>query len=271
MKTISVLIAAFRARRWLGDCLDAVYAQSLPAGWRLQVLVGVDGCDDTLDYIGTVPYPALQGVYLGRNRGTYVTFNTLMQYADGDLIARFDADDVMLADYLRAHIGALEGGADLTMSWSVYTDENLRPTSVVPALPDYRPENGCRRKGTDGQFVAKRHIWERLGGFRAWPCGADTEFVIRAEAAGFRTMVLEDFLYLRRTHASSLTTHPETNYESGTRMRLQELTIQYREEYLAGTRSVTVDSEVETAAIPLRHPAPPGQTAEVAPENRTGW
>ena len=26
--------AAFRARRWLGDCLDAVYAQSLPAGWR---------------------------------------------------------------------------------------------------------------------------------------------------------------------------------------------------------------------------------------------
>ncbi|MEA1672736.1 glycosyltransferase family 2 protein [Nitrospirillum sp. BR 11163] len=260
MKTISVLIAAFRARQWLGDCLDAVFAQSLPAGWRLQVLVGVDGCDDTLDYIGTAPYPALEVVYLPHNRGTYVAFNTLMRHAQGDLIARFDADDVMRDGYLRRHIEAQEEGADLTLAWSVYTDENLRPTSIVPALPDYRPENGCRRKGTDGQFVAKRHIWEWLGGFRAWPCGADTEFLIRAEAAGFSTVVLEEFLYLRRTHGNSLTTHPKTNYESNTRMRLQELTIQYREEYRAGTRPVMVESEVEPSAVLLRPAAAPVHT-----------
>ncbi|WP_083901441.1 glycosyltransferase family A protein [Azospirillum sp. B4] len=252
MRTISVLIAAFRARRWLGDCLDAVFAQPLPAGWRLQVLLGVDGCDDTLDYIGTAPYPALQKVHLRRNRGTYVTFNTLMQYAEGDLIARFDADDVMLDGYLRRHIEAQEEGADLTFSWSVYTDEDLRPTSSIPALPDYRPESGHLRKGSHGQFVAKRHVWERLGGFRAWPCGADTEFLIRAEVAGFRKAVLEEFLYLRRTHRGSLTAHPETNYESNTRMRLQNLTIQYREEYKAGMRSVAVESEVEPSAILLR-------------------
>ncbi|MEA1648438.1 glycosyltransferase family 2 protein [Nitrospirillum sp. BR 11164] len=255
MKTVSVLIAAFRARRWLGDCLDAVFSQALPDGWRLQVLLGVDGCDDTLDYLATAPYPAAQVVHLRRNRGTYVTFNTLMRYAEGDLIARFDADDVMLDDYLRRHIEALEEGADLTLSWSVYTDESLRPTSIVPALPDYRPENGQRRKGTDGQFVAKRHVWDALGAFRAWPCGADTEFVIRAQASGFRTVVLEDFLYLRRTHGASLTTHPGTNYESDVRMRLQELTIQYREEYSAGTRAVMVEAETEpTAALLGRAP-----------------
>ncbi len=252
MNTVSVLIAAFDARRWLGDSLDAVFAQSLPPGWRLQVLLGIDGCTDTLDYIEHAHYPGLQTVYLQRNRGTYVTFNTLMQYAMGDLIARFDADDVMKQDYLAAHITALQDGADLSMSWSIYTDEHLQPTSIVPALPDYRPENGERRKGTDGQFVAKRAVWQRLGGFRPWPCTADSEFVIRAEAAGFHTVVLEEFLYLRRTHAKSLTTDPATNYQSDTRARMRDLTLAYREEYLSGLRSVEVIPEIEPEHVPLR-------------------
>ncbi len=245
MKTLSVLIAAFDARRWLGDSLDAVFGQKLPAGWRLQVLLGIDGCADTLDYIKAAPYPGLVVVHLRRNRGTYVTFNTLMRYADGDLIARFDADDVMCDGYLAAHIEALENGADLSMSWSIYTDEHLRPTSVVPALPDYRPENGERRMGTDGQFVARRAIWQRLGGFRPWRCTADSEFVIRAQAAGFRTVVLEQFLYLRRTHARSLTTDPATNYQSDTRTRMRDLTLAYRDEYQAGLRPIDVLPECE--------------------------
>jgi len=145
----------------------------------------------------------------------------------------------------------LHSGADLSMSWSVYTDEHLRPTSIVPALPDYRPEGGMRRKGTDGQFVAKRHLWQRLGAFRPWPCGADTEFVIRAQAAGFHIVVLEKFLYLRRTHATSLTTHPATNYESTERMQLQQLTIAYRDEYSAGLRLINVDPEIEPDHICL--------------------
>ena len=245
MKTVSVLIAAWRARRWLGDCLDAVFAQTLPPGWRLQVLLGIDGCADTVEHVRTLHYPDLQTVRLLRNRGTYVTFNTLMHYAGGDVIARFDADDVMLETYLSEQLDALQAGADLSMSWSIYTDENLRPTSVIPALPDYRPPNGERRKGTDGQFVAKRAVWERLGAFRPWPCTADTEFVIRAQAAGFRTTVLEKFLYLRRTHATSLTTDPATNYDSDTRTRLAELTIAYREDYRAGLRPVEVELEIE--------------------------
>lgn len=262
MNTISVLIAAFDARRWLGDCLDAVYAQTLPAGRRLQVLLGVDGCADTLDFIEKeciekARRPGLSVVYLRRNRGTYVTFNTLMRYADGDLIARFDADDVMRDGYLAAHIDALQNGADLSMSWSIYTDEHLRPTSVVPALPDYRPENGERRMGADGQFVAKRAVWDRLGGFRPWPCTADSEFVIRAQAAGFRTVVLEQFLYLRRTHAGSLTTRPATNYRSDTRARMRELTLAYRDEYRAGLRPVDVVPEFEPDHVrltPVNHP-----------------
>lgn len=251
MKILSVLVAAFDARRWLGDCLDAVFAQTLPDGWRLQVLLGIDGCADTLDYIEAARYPGLAVIYLRRNRGTYVTFNTLMRYADGDLIARFDADDVMRDGYLAAHIDALGNGADVSMSWSIYTDEHLRPTSIVPALPDYRPANGERRKGTDGQFVAKRAVWQRLGGFRPWRCTADSEFIIRAEAAGFRTIVLEQFLYLRRTHAGSLTTDPATNHQSDTRARMRDLTLAYREEYQAGRRPVDLVPEVEPDHVRL--------------------
>ena len=184
-------------------------------------------------------------MYLQRNRGTYVTFNTLMQYAEGDLFSRFDADDVMLEGCLAEHMEVLNTGADLCSAWSVYTDERLQPTSSILAHPKYRPEGGIRRDPTDGQFVAKRQIWQRLGAFRPWPCGADTDFVIRARAAGFSVVTVEKPLYFRRTHASSLTTDPATNFESDTRLKLRELTIGYREEYKSGVRPVRVDVEIE--------------------------
>ncbi len=243
MKTVSVLIAAYRARAWLADCLNAVLSQALPPGWQLQVLVGIDGCDDTLAWLQAAHYGGVEGVelvHLKQNSGTYITFNTLMRYAHGELIARFDADDVMQPGYLAAHIAAIESGADMSLCWSIYTDAQLRPTSHVLAHTVYHPEHGLNRRGAEGQFVIRRAVWQALGGFRPWRCGADTDFFKRVRCAGFVHQVIEQFLYLRRTHPSSLTVDPATNFQSPLRLAIQKRVARYQEQYSAGTRGLKI-------------------------------
>lgn len=243
MKTISVLIAAYNARNWLMDCLDSVFSQALPPGWKMEILLGIDGCNDTLELTRHIQHPYLCIFYLKNNSGTYMTFNTLMRHATGDLICRFDADDVMKPGFLSSQIQAIERGIDMTMTWSIYTDVNLNPTSYVLAHEVYHPENGLNRRGSEGQFIIKRDIWKRLGGFRTWRCGADTDFFKRIRAAGFSHAVIPEFLYFRRTHEDSLTTHPHTNFRSPFRKYVQKLCADYQEQYLAGKRSLKIRAE----------------------------
>jgi glycosyltransferase involved in cell wall biosynthesis len=240
MKTISILIAAHEAQEWLGDCLDSIFMQELPPGWNMQVLLGVDGCDKTLAVARTFHYPSLGIIYLAQNHGTYITFNTLMRYAKGELICRFDADDVMNPDYLSAQILAIEAGVDMTMTWSIYVDAKLQPTSFVLAHAVYHPENGLNRRGCEGLVIMRREVWRRLGGYRDWRCGADTDFFRRLRCAGFTHGVIEQFLYLRRTHENSLTAHPDTNFQSPLRLSIQKRGEKYLEQYQTGKRGLKI-------------------------------
>jgi len=243
MKTISILIAAYQAQAWLEDCLDSLFTQHLPDGWKKQVLLGIDGCDETLRLAQNINRPELDVIYLRQNQGTYITFNTLMRYANGELLCRFDADDVMQQDFLSAQIQALVAGIDMTMTWSTYTDDKLQATSHVMAHEVYHPKHGLNRRGAEGQFIIKREVWNRLGGFRPWRCGADTDFFKRLQLAGFSFCVIEQFLYLRRTHENSLTAHPDTNFHSSLRISIQKLTNEYYQQYKTGERNLKIRPE----------------------------
>ncbi|WDE00966.1 glycosyltransferase family 2 protein [Thalassomonas actiniarum] len=251
MKILSVLIAAFDAKNWLADCLDSVFSQELPPGWQIQVLLGVDGCDETLKCACAFNYPELTIIHLTKNQGTYVTFNTLMRYAKGELICRFDADDVMKPGYFTEQIPLLETRYDVTRTWSIYSDEALQPTSHVLAHKFYHPEGGLNRRPADGQFIARREVMETLGGFRAWRCGADTEFFKRSRIAGYRTGVVEQFLYLRRIHKNSLTAHPDTNFSSSLRLSLEKKVKDFEQQYRKGQLSLKVEAEYANAHVVL--------------------
>lgn len=221
MKLLSVLVAAYRADRWLPECLASIAKQKLPADCNIEVLIGVDGCDATRVQALACKTDYTRVITMRANNGTYITFNTLMEHAKGDYISRFDADDVMRPGYLLAQLERLKAGADMTMTWSTYTDVHLKPTDYVISHKNYHPKGGLRRGGSEGQFMIKRTVWEALGGFYPWPCAADTDFRDRAKIAGFNVDIVERFLYYRRTHHDSLTAHPTTNFESPIRKKLE--------------------------------------------------
>ncbi len=241
MNKLSILVAAYRAEKWLAECIQSIQSQCLPDGWCYELLVGVDGCEATEKVAAQFDQTNVKLFSMTRNVGTYVTFNTLMQYATGELICRFDADDVMRDQYLARQINELEQGTDMTMTWSIYTDAELTPTSHVDAHPNYHPPWGLNRRGTEGQFIIRRTVWDRLGAFRPWRCAADSDFLERVKYAGFNVGVVEEFLYYRRTHPNSLIAHPKTNFSSELRTRLEKVRANLVLEYQRSTANLKVE------------------------------
>lgn len=260
MSTVSVLIAAYQAPAWIVGCLEAVFAQRLPTGWRLQVLLGIDGCQATLNAVRTLCHETLDVVYAPSNQGTYLMFNALMQYARGALICRFDADDLMCPDYLFMQMQAIEGGADMTLTWSIYTDAELNRIPVYSKRNGLEDAHGHCRIGWEGQFLLRRAVWERLRAFRPWRTSADTDFSHRVRAAGFRQVVIEQFLYLRRKHANALTAHPDSGFQSPMRLAVEKLNAEFLLKYQSGLEDLAVEPEYAHGHRLLwtgHQPAPP--------------
>lgn len=214
MKRISVIISAYKAKDLIADTINSIITQKLPANYALELIVGVDGCQQTWEIVSQIRHPAVKCVKMAYNYGPYITFNTLMKFASGDLIARFDADDLMLPGYLFVQIYILDSfdNIGITRTWSIYTDLNNNPVSVKLPSGAYIPIDGKHRAASNGQITMKRKVWDGLGGYKPWRCSADTDFIERAIVSDIVIYEVKDFLYIRRIHDQSLTRSKETGH-----------------------------------------------------------
>jgi glycosyltransferase involved in cell wall biosynthesis len=225
MKKISVLISAYNSAEFIKDVFESIIIQKIPLNYCLEVIVGIDGCENTWNEVLKFQHKNFCFIKMTKNYGTYITFNTLMNYASGDLIARFDADDIMLDNYLSDQINVLESENDinLTRTWSIYTNKQKRPIEHILHDGTCTSVAGERQKGSDGQFMMRKKVWQVLGAFKPWICFADTDFFIRCKFSGFKLYEVEKYLYLRRIHENSLTQSLETGYNSEIRNRYKEI------------------------------------------------
>lgn len=219
MKKITVIIAAYASHEFIHDAIESVLSQRLPSNYSLELIIGVDGCDETWNAVRKMNSTNLRVFKMEKNHGTYVTFNTMMKFASGELIARFDADDIMLENYLFKQITLLEkkSSIDITRTWSIYTDLKNQPIKTKLGDNTWTSIKGERKKGSDGQMLFRKNVWNQLGGFKDWVCGCDTDFLIRADFSGFELKEINEFLYLRRVHENSLTVRKETGVGSAVR------------------------------------------------------
>ena len=159
------------------------------------------------------------------NVGTYVAANTLIGLAHGSLITRFDADDLMLPGRLLSMVRAMLQDPELdavNTRWK-RMDENMDEVlRLVPSAPD-------------GTWMYRRSSWDKaIGGFRSWPCAADTDSLDRGAANGLKYCVVPEYTYLRRQHPESLTQKSDTGIGSSTRKRLRKLLEAARTRYGRG-------------------------------------
>ena len=233
-ETVSVLIAAYHAEKWIEQAVRSALLQEVPEGWSVEVLVGVDGCPATLDGMRRVEDRRITTVLFPVNRGTYNTLNSLLPLATGSLFVCLGADDIMLPGRLHSMVSLMSANPDIDQvgTWFTIADEDLQP------LSDHR-------RCPEGVWMYRRSFWNQaIGGFQPWRCGADGEANLRAEYSGARKAVVPRYLYLRRSHANQLTSSGRTRM--GSPLRRQTFAIREAAEarYKAGEEPGPLEVEV---------------------------
>ena len=169
MPSVTVLMPVFNAERFVAAAIDSVLAQTFR---EFEFLIVDDGSSDRSgEIVRSYRDPRIRFVSLGRNQGLSAALNRGMAEAQGDWIARQDADDVSSPDRLARQMAAVTERPDLAIlgCQALAIDEQGRALPPVNRSVD---EVSIRWYSLlDNPFihstvvVRRRVIWEEFGGF----------------------------------------------------------------------------------------------------------
>ncbi len=196
----SIIISTYNQKQYLKECLDSITNQSYQ---EYEILLGIDYCPETLEYIKNIGnnYKNLRIFYAKENVGPYVVKNTLINVAKHNNIIFFDSDDVM-KPYMLEEIYKHIDHFDVIRLGYVTFKKELKSI-----------DNQIHRNG-DGVFFVKKDKFNKVGGFRNWRCGADTEFRSRTRRFFRVKTLISKPMFWRRYHPYSLSNDPSTNMKS---------------------------------------------------------
>jgi len=201
---ISIIIPAYKASLYIKECLDSIKGQTyFSDNGNYEILLGIDGCAETLETVEKIrgQYNNLKVFMMESNKGVYITLNTLLSLVSVDNVIIFNADDVM-KPFMVEEIARYIKEYDIVRFYCErFNDKSDEVTGII--LPH-------------GSLYFKKTVCEKLGGFKAWLCAADTDFVNRAVSIFTEKRILE-ILFRYRVHDESLTQKPGTGIHSDLR------------------------------------------------------
>lgn len=207
---VSVLLPCRNAAPWLEECLDSLFAQSLPG---FEVIAVDDGSSDgTLALLQSVASGQRRlRVLDGEGKGLVAALNRAAAEAAAPLLARMDADDVAHPDRLLAQVeflachtpvaacgtavrlfpeSSLGSGYRRYETWlNGLTDERQVLADLLVECPIAHPT-----------LVIRKSVFRALGGYRDLDWPEDYDLVLRLHAAGMRAANLPRQLLDWRVH-----------------------------------------------------------------------
>lgn len=174
---VTVLVPTFNRARFLGECLDALLAQSVAPS---EIIVVDDGSTDGTD--GVVARRNIPGLRYVRqeNLGKSAALNRGLREARGEYIWIMDDDDVALPDALERHLNALRSDPGAAFTWSGFQEAHDEGGKLV--FDNQYGAFNCRAKRLfvgllcDGEepstgfmyqqgMVVRRRCFDVVGGF----------------------------------------------------------------------------------------------------------
>jgi hypothetical protein len=138
------------------------------------------------------------------NKGTYITSNTIMSHAKYENLFRFDSDDIMCSNLIQTVMNKKGDCCLVRYRFKNFGDGNVGRKSGIGIA--------------HGTMYIKKSVFVKYGGFRPWPCGADTELYVRLSKVE-KVKDLLEILMKRRIHFDSLTMSNETGKKSSLRKK----------------------------------------------------
>jgi glycosyltransferase involved in cell wall biosynthesis len=222
-RTVSVVIPAYNASRYLAATLESVMQQDVPAS---EVILVDDGStDDTVDIARSFGVTVISS----RNGGASAARNVGTMAASGEYIAYMDADDVWPPEKLECQLAALRAYPRAAFSFTdfrVFNDEGVQKRTGLLHHPAFRQVLRTAQPATDrshivivadGQapvlpecYIQPSSVLVRradvlaVGGFdESVPLGEDYEFFLRLFKLIPAVAVMRSLLFYRQHPAQA--------------------------------------------------------------------
>jgi len=195
--TISVIIPTYNNIEYLDESLNSIINSG--KNHNIEILVGIDGCEKTLNYVKQKTYPDfVKFHYFNSNNGPYDIKNTLTTISNSDKIIFFDSDDVMTETTITEVI------------------DNLGRHDLVRLKYKEIRDNKTSDKTNfhEGAIGVNKNIFLSMNGFEPWMCAADSDFMSRLYKKRPRIYHTKNLSMYYRRHSTSLTMKKETGMAS---------------------------------------------------------
>ena len=195
--SVSVVIPAWNAQRYLGAALESVFAQTIQP---LEVIVVDDASTDQTAAVARA-YPvrlesiAKSGAATARNKGIAV--------AQGEFIALLDADDLWLPNKLELQLGVFAQQPNLNIVFTAIEQFISPDTPEVALEVKLSAEVLCLPSCST--LMARRRVFELVGELPAIQGGDVMLWLSLAKQQGWDFEMLNSCLAKRRIHQTNLT------------------------------------------------------------------
>jgi len=196
---VSVVIGTRNSERYLAEALASIR----DGGFDDLEIIVVD-CAST-DRTGEIATSFGARVIAQDGSGLFAGWNQGVAAARGALIAFLDSDDRWAPGKLAAQVAALDRdpGLDYVIGRARFF---LEPG--MPEPPGFRAEfeGGEHVAPMPGTLLARREVFDRIGGFRTeYEIASDVDWFARCKDAGLRSAVIDEALIHKRIHDANLT------------------------------------------------------------------
>ena len=199
-------MAVKNGERFIGQALDSVMAQELPA--HEIVLVDGHSTDATRQIAGR--YPAVR-IIEQPGTGVANAYNTGVASAVGDIVAFLSHDDIWTVNKLALQVGALLEDPRLAYVTALATFF-LEPGSEMPY--GFRKEllQGAHVAHIMETLVAWRETFSSVGAFdESLSTAEDVDWFARAADKGIASAVVRDALLKKRIHGGNISLDVDSN------------------------------------------------------------
>ena len=207
---MTIIIPTYGNIEYIDECINSILKNSTRI--NVEILIGIDGCQKTLNHIKDRTYPInVRFYYFEKNVGPYIVKNSLSENSKSKFILFFDSDDIMVNN----------------MVSKIYDD--LNKFDCVKPMYINQENNKLINDGSknwgEGVFAIKKDIFLIFNGFEPWRCAADSEFMNRLYRNHIKVNMTNEVLFHRRLHNNNLTVKQDTNYHSKLRSKYNSLSI----------------------------------------------
>lgn len=206
---ISVILSTYNESLFeVKRCIDSILEQTYQ---DIEVIIICDNPDNIpiTNYLHTIIDNRVRVYYNEKNQGLVYCLNYALSLANGDYIARMDADDISIKDRFCKQLDyLLDNNLDIIGSWTKLINEEgneigdaIFPTTYQTIKRQIKHFN-CLAHPT---WFGKKKVFDDAAGYRNIKYCEDYDFILRILLKGYKVGNIPEYCLYYQIRATSIT------------------------------------------------------------------